>query len=76
MSANILTIQVVRRLADRLLGSPEIYGHEEREAEQNESRDQKKADKLLPLLLTTTSARCKVVPFSVSHVACDVPPSC
>jgi glycogen operon protein len=25
----------VRRLADRLLGSPEIYGHEEREAEQS-----------------------------------------
>ena len=24
-----------RRLADRLLGSPEIYGHEEREAEQS-----------------------------------------
>lgn len=26
---------VVGRLADRLLGSPEIYGHEEREAEQS-----------------------------------------
>jgi glycogen operon protein len=26
---------VVRRMADRLLGSPDIYGHEEREAEQS-----------------------------------------
>src|SRR5438046_6999862 len=26
-------VRVVGRLADRLLGSPEIYGHEEREAE-------------------------------------------